>query len=154
MKKIVHSSEQISGIITTIDEIAFQTNLLALNAAVEAARAGESGRGFSVVASEVRNLAQRSSEAAKEIKNLIQESQMHITQGREFIANVSNLISEIAVSIDHQAMSLNEINLAMSQIDQETQSNAAQSEQLSATSELLMDNAKQLQNLMHNFKLN
>jgi methyl-accepting chemotaxis protein len=153
MKKIVKSSEEISGIITTIDEIAFQTNLLALNAAVEAARAGEGGRGFSVVASEVRNLAQRSSGAAKEIKNLILESQTHITQGSQFIENVSELISEIAVSIDKQANSLGEIRIALNQIDHGTQSNAAQSEELASTSELLLDCADELQQLMSNFNL-
>ena len=86
MKELAATSTRIAEIINVVDEIAFQTNLLALNAAVEAARAGEYGRGFAVVAAEVRNLAQRSSQAAKEIKGLINESVRKVDAGSELVA--------------------------------------------------------------------
>ena len=167
MGKISDSSEQISKIISVIDDIAFQTNLLALNAGVEAARAGEAGRGFAVVASEVRALAQRSSEAAREISGLISASGDHVRQGVELVgetgealkgivASVTDIaghVSEIATSAHEQSTGLGEINTAMNQLDQVTQQNAAMFEETNAASQSLTSQADMLKTTVARFRI-
>ncbi|MGP9788689.1 methyl-accepting chemotaxis protein [Roseinatronobacter sp. NSM] len=152
MKQIEKSSEQINRIIGVIDEIAFQTNLLALNAGVEAARAGETGRGFSVVASEVRALAQRASESARAIKSLILESTQQVQEGSLLVLQagesldqilvkaktVAEQASVISVAANDQANSLGEINSGVNQLDQVTQQNAAVAEECNAAAASLL----------------
>jgi methyl-accepting chemotaxis protein len=151
MHAITESAAKISGIIKTIDQIAFQTNLLALNAAVEAARAGEHGLGFAVVADEVRNLAQRAASAAKETSVIIEEVVSQIKEGNQIALathtsfqeiveqskKVSDLIGEIAIAGKEQAEGMGQINQAMGQVDQVTQQVAANSEEAAAAAEEL-----------------
>jgi methyl-accepting chemotaxis protein len=167
MVAINQASKRIADIITTIDEIAFQTNLLALNAAVEAARAGEQGRGFAVVAAEVRNLAQRSATAAKEIKSLIQDSGQKVDTGTELVnksgntleeivtavKRVADIVTEIAAASKEQLTGLEQVNTAVTQIDQVTQTNASQMEEMATSTQSLVANAEQIRSLIGRFKL-
>jgi methyl-accepting chemotaxis protein len=162
MSDIATSSRKIEEITTVIDDIAFQTNLLSLNAAVEAARAGEQGKGFGVVAEAVRNLAQRSAAAAKDIENLIRESVEKIDQGKQMAdrsgevlkrivesAHRSSTISgEIANLSADQANGIQHVGEAMNEVDSTTQKNAASSEETSASAEEISSQAAVLKDLV------
>lgn len=168
MQQIAGSSKKITSIVTVIEEIAFQTNLLALNAAVEAARAGEAGKGFAVVASEVRTLAQRSSEASKEINNLIETSAVQVNTGVELVDKtgvtlegivksvnrVADIVAEISSASQEQATGLDEVNSAVSNMDQMTQQNAALVEQTTAAAQSLENQANELISQVGFFKIN
>ncbi|HNJ83776.1 MAG TPA: methyl-accepting chemotaxis protein [Piscinibacter sp.] len=167
MDEINHSSKKISDIIGTIDGIAFQTNILALNAAVEAARAGEQGRGFAVVASEVRSLAQRSAEAAREIKGLIVASVERVEAGSKLVADagqtmdeivgsvkrVSDVIGEISTASGEQSDGIGQVGVAITQLDQMTQQNAALVEESTAAAESLRQQAQRLNEALAGFRL-
>jgi methyl-accepting chemotaxis protein len=167
MGAIDASAREIAQIIGVIDEIAFQTNLLALNAGVEAARAGDAGRGFAVVAQEVRALAQRSAEAAKEIKLLIAGSATQVGAGVDLVGQtgaalerivrqvleINTVVGEIAASAQEQASGLAQVNVAVSQMDQVTQQNAAMVEESTAASHALAREAEDLTRLVDQFEV-
>ncbi|WP_318392561.1 methyl-accepting chemotaxis protein [Enterobacter sp.] len=167
MQSITDCAHQMNEIIGMIDGIAFQTNILALNAAVEAARAGDHGKGFSVVAGEVRSLAHRSAEAAKSIKSLIEVTAQNVDQGanvvdqagknmQEIVAGagqVSSLMDEISVSTLQQEKGIAQITLALSELEKVTQSNVTMVEELSGSSDVLKRQVLELQDRTRNFRL-
>lgn len=167
MQQISGSSKRIAEITSVINGIAFQTNILALNAAVEAARAGEQGRGFSVVASEVRSLAQRSAQAAKEIEGLIAESVERVNTGAKLVentgrtmqdivqsvTNVRDIMGEIASASDEQSRGIAQISQAIVEMDSTTQQNAALVEQSAAAADSLEDQSRVLTNAVSVFRL-
>ncbi|KVE33931.1 methyl-accepting chemotaxis protein [Burkholderia sp. TSV86] len=167
MGDINESSAKIADIISIIEGIAFQTNILALNAAVEAARAGDEGRGFAVVAGEVRNLAQRSSGAAKEIKALIDTSVERVRAGSMLVDDagrtmsdvigavrrVTDIMGEIASASEEQSSGIDQVSRALAQMDEVTQQNAALVEQAAAAAQALDEQASRLRQTVSMFQL-
>jgi methyl-accepting chemotaxis protein len=167
MSDINDASKKIADIIGVIDDIAFQTNLLALNAAVEAARAGEQGRGFAVVASEVRSLAGRSATAAKEIKELIQDSVRKVEDGSVLVTQsgqtlekivasvkkVSDIVAEIAAASREQSSGIEQVNRAVMQMDELTQQNAALVEQATAASQAMAEQVRGLNQMLDRYRV-
>jgi methyl-accepting chemotaxis protein len=167
MADINDSSKKIADIIGVIDDIAFQTNLLALNAAVEAARAGEQGRGFAVVASEVRSLAGRSATAAKEIKELIQDSVRKVEDGSVLVTQsgqtlekivssvkkVSDIVAEIAAASREQSSGIEQVNRAVMQMDELTQQNAALVEEGTAASQAMAGQVRGLNDMLERYRV-
>ncbi|QJD67625.1 HAMP domain-containing protein [Xanthomonas campestris pv. badrii] len=167
MAGIQAASRKIADIIGVIDGIAFQTNILALNAAVEAARAGEQGRGFAVVASEVRTLAQRSAGAAKEIKQLIDDSVSRVEHGNQLVGqagrtmqdivdsvqNVTAIMQEISQASQQQSQGIEQVGQTVAQMDQATQQNAALVEEATAAARAMEEQAQQLRDAVSVFQL-
>jgi len=167
MNAIRDASQRIADITHVIESIAFQTNILALNAAVEAARAGAEGRGFAVVASEVRALAQRSASAARDIRNLIDNSVNRIAEGNaqvqsagsamteilRSVQQVSELVESISAASKEQSTGIDQVNVAVTHMDTATQQNATLSQESSAAAHQMQRQAEELLEAVSQFKL-
>ena len=167
MARIADGSKEIARVVDMINDIAFQINLLALNAGVEAARAGEAGLGFSVVASEVRQLSHRASEAAKEIAEVIEQSDKavatgvaHVSSAKDSlekiahgVVSITESIVEVTSAIDEQSSGIREITTSVSHIDANTQKQAAAFEEVTASSHLLSSEADELTKATGRFKV-
>jgi methyl-accepting chemotaxis protein len=167
MDHVAASAQDISKVIDLIDDIAFQTNLLALNASVEAARAGDAGRGFGVVAVEVRRLAQSAASASSEIKSLIERSVSEVATGRQLVADAAvnvesmltaasangELVADIAMASLDQKNSIGEVSTAIRQMDEMTQHNAALVEETNAAIGQTENQALELDSIVSTFSL-
>jgi methyl-accepting chemotaxis protein len=164
MQEISKASDETQKVVKTIDEIAFQTNLLALNAAVEAARAGEAGAGFAVVAEEVRNLALRSADAAKNTAVQIEGTVKKIKSGSELVARtndafgkvaessskVGELVAEISAASNEQAQGIEQVNTAIVEMDKVVQTNSVNAEESASASEELSAQAEEMKVMVGN----